>query len=276
MSQREILENNNILGIIAGNGKFPIMLAQKATHSGYSLVVAGIKGDTSSLMRFAPGHFSLFGPGEMRKILDYFKKHGVKKVVMVGQVSPSNLFDKKVKIDEEFEKIFQSIENRKADTIFNAIAQKLKENGMELTDSTFLLNEHLAPKGTLTKRGPTLSELDDISFGQEIAKQMGEIDVGQTVVVKEKAIVAIEAMEGTNKAILRGGVIARSGAVVVKMSKPKQDFRFDVPVVGPQTIKIMASVKASCLAVESQKTLMIDREQCVRLANRSGICIVAV
>jgi len=134
----------------------------------------------------------------------------------------------------------------------------------------------MAVKGTFTKRGPSEQELVDIEFGATIARQMGELDVGQTVVIKEKAIVAIEAMEGTDQAILRGGKIAQKNAVVVKTSKPNQDLRFDVPVVGPRTIKNMIKVKASCLAVEADKTIVIDEENCLRLANGHDICIVGM
>ena len=178
-------------------------------------------------------------------------------------------------MDDEFRILFEALQDRKADTIFRAIADKLKELDMRLLDSTFLLEDYMAPKGTLTRRGPTLSELEDITFGQQIAKLMGGLDVGQTVVIKEKAIVAIEAMEGTDHCILRGGKIAREGAVIVKMSKPKQDNRFDVPVIGPRTIKAMQKCRARCLAIEAGKTLMIDQAVCVKLANKAGICIVA-
>jgi len=145
---------------------------------------------------------------------------------------------------------------------------------LELVDSTFLLKEYLAPKGTITKRGPTLKELEDISFGATIAKEMGSIDVGQTVVVKDKAIVAIEAMEGTDATIRRGGKIAQNGAVVIKMSKPDQDLRFDIPVIGLRTIQSMVKSRAGCLGIESGKTLIINYDACVKLANKSGICIV--
>ena len=146
---------------------------------------------------------------------------------------------------------------------------------MTLLDSTCLLKKYLAPRGTLTKRGPTESELKDIAFGLTIAKLMGGIDIGQTVVVKEKAIVAIEAMEGTDQAITRGGQIAHEGAVVIKTSKPAQDNRFDVPVIGPRTIQTMSKVQAACLAIEAGKTLIIDREKTVSLANQAGICLLA-
>ena len=171
--------------------------------------------------------------GELKKLFEYFRQAGVSDVIMAGQVKQDNLFNPALELDEEFQALSDALRDRKADTIFAAVAERLKQEGMTLLDSTFLLKKYLAPRGTLTKRGPTQSELSDIDFGLAIAKQMGAMDIGQTVVVKEKAIVAIEAMEGTDRAIVRGGKIARVGAVVVKTSKPKQDNRFDVPVDRP-------------------------------------------
>ncbi len=267
--------SKKILGLIAGNGQFPIMFALKAKEQGYRVVAAGVKGDTSFFFKFFVDQFQVFRTGDLKSLFEYLKNQGVKEVVMAGQVNPDNLFDKNIVLDEEFQQLFDAMQDRKADTIFGAIADRLKVYGMDLIDSTFLLKESLAPKGTLTRRGPSEGELDDISFGRQIAKAMGGIDVGQTVVVKEKAIVAIEAMEGTDRSILRGGKIAQGGAVVVKMSKPNQDFRFDVPVIGPKTIKSMRKYQACCLAIESDKTIIIDREKTIKMANKAKICIVA-
>ena len=263
------------LGLIAGNGKFPLLFARKARSQGYSVVAAAIQGDTSFALKFCVDKLTWFKVGELRKLFAFFAQEGVREVIMAGQVDPDNLFEKNVVFDKEFQKIFDAIRDRKADTIFSAIADKLQTQGIRLVDSTFLLKEYLAPKGTLTQRGPTEQELDDIEFGRNIAKAMGGLDVGQTVVVKGKTIVAIEAMEGTDRTIARGAQIARDGAVVVKMSKPNQDLRFDVPVVGPRTIQTMIRTRARCLGIEAGKTLLVDRECCVRLANKAGICIVA-
>ena len=263
------------LGLIAGNGKFPLLFAQAAKGQNIKIVAAGIRGDTSLTLRFFVDKFLWFKVGELEKLFSYFKNEGIRYVLMAGQVNPKNLFDQRIQLDQRFQNLIQSLEDRKADTIFSAIAQKLKEEGMELLDSTFLLKSHIAPKGTLSHRGPTLQELEDIEFGRNIAKAMGGLDVGQTVVVKDKAIVAIEALEGTDRCIFRGGKIAKRGAVVVKVSKPKQDERFDVPVIGPQTIKTMKQCQARCLAIEADKTLIIDRKECLHLANKAGICIVS-
>jgi hypothetical protein len=268
--------NKDQLGLIAGNGKFPILFARKARQKQLRVIAAGIRGDTSIGLRPFVDRLAFFHVGQLSELFAYFKAHGVRKVLMAGQVNPENLFDPRVQFDEEFTRIFNAIKDRRADTIFTAIAEKLHEKGMELVDSTFLLKDSMAPRGTLTRRGPSVTELEDIEFGRTIAKMMGGIDVGQTVVVKEKAIVAIEAMEGTDKTIARGGRITRGKAVIIKMSKPNQDLRFDVPVIGPRTLRAIIHAKASCLAIEAQKTIIINKQKCLQMANRHDICIVAV
>ncbi len=268
------MNKQETIGLIAGNGQFPLLFARNARAKNMRVVAVGVKGDTSFLLRFFCDRLFWVGAGELKKLFQFFKSEGVQKVIMAGQVKPENLFDKRVTLDEEFKKLFAALKDRKADTIFLAVAEKLKSEGMELIDSTLLLEEYMAPKGTLTRRAPSERELSDIAFGCQIAKNMGSIDVGQTVVVKDKAIVAIEAMEGTDEAIVRGGKISKIDAVVVKAAKPKQDNRFDIPVVGPRTIQSMIRCRASCLAIEAHKTLMIDRNTCVRLADKFKICIV--
>ncbi|MBI3602089.1 MAG: UDP-2,3-diacylglucosamine diphosphatase LpxI [Candidatus Omnitrophica bacterium] len=268
------MHSSKVIGLIAGNNQFPFLFARAARDQGFGVVAAGVAGDTSPWLHFFVDHFRYFRVGELKKLFVYFREAGVKEVVMAGQVNPDHLFNPDVVLDEEFQALANALRDRKADTIFSGVADRLAQEGMMLLDSTFLLKKYLAPPGTLTKRGPTESELKDIAFATTVAKLMGGIDVGQTVVVKEKAIAAIEAMEGTDRAIERGGRIARFGAVVVKTSKPQQDRRFDIPVIGPRTIAAMARVKASCLAIEAGKTLIIDRPHTVDLANKAGICIV--
>ncbi len=263
------------VGLIAGNGKFPLLFAREAKQRGKKVIAVGIKGDTPFLLKFLVDQMVWVGPGELTKLFSFFKDACVSHVIMAGQVNPANLFDSHIAPDSEFKKLFDAMHDRKADTIFSAVADRLKEEGLQLLDSTLLVEDYLAPKGTLTRRAPTISELKDIAFGQEIARAMGSLDVGQTVVVKEKAIVAIEAMEGTDRTILRGGCFVRRGAVVVKMSKPGQDLRFDIPVIGPRTIKNMIRAKAACLAIESGKTLIIDFEKCVKMCNKARISLVA-
>ena len=272
----KMLPEIQTLGLIAGNGKFPFLFAHAARKQNIKVVAAGIQGDTSWFLKTMVDKLAWFRIGELKKLFEFFRNEGIKYVIMAGQVNPENLFDESISLDEEFQDVMKALKDRRADTIFLAIAEKLKIHGLELLDSTILLKEYLAPRGTLTKRGPTMIELGDIEFGKDIAKSMGGLDVGQTVVIKDKAVVAIEAMEGTDRCIVRGGTIARHDAVVVKMSKPKQDERFDVPVIGPRTIQTMIRCKAGCLAIEAEKTLIIDRQKSIKLANKSGICIVAI
>ena len=264
-----------IIGLIAGNGKFPLLFAKAARQKGIRVIAAAVKGDTSCLIHFISDEVRWFSPGELKKLFEYFRAHGVKKVLMAGQVHPRNLFEQKAAMDEEFRELFKAMADRRCDTIFGAVAERLRKEGLELLDSTFLLQDHLAPKGTLTRKAPTEAQLKDIEFGIMIAKSMGGLDVGQTVIVKDLAVVAIEALEGTDQCILRGGAIARVGAVVVKASKPKQDSRFDVPVIGPRTIQTMKRAHAACLAIEAKKTLIIDRDRTVILADKAGITIVS-
>lgn len=268
------MEKNKVIGLIAGNRQFPFLFAKAARDQGFKIIAAGVVGDTSPLLYFLVDKFQYFKVGELSRLFQFFKQHGVSDVIMAGQVNPDHLFDPNLKLDDEFAAIAQALKDRRTDTIFGAVADRLSKEGMTLLDSTFLLKKYLASKGTLTKRAPSSQELQDIDFGFTIAKLMGGIDIGQTVVVKEKAIVAIEAMEGTDRAILRGGEIAREGAVVIKTSKPKQDNRFDIPVIGPKTILTMARVKAACLCIEAGHTLIIDQEKTIKLANQHGIALV--
>jgi DUF1009 family protein len=268
-------ENPSVIGLIAGNGNFPLLFAKAARQKNIRVVAAAVKGDTSFAIHFVSDEVRWFSAGELKRLFEYFRSRDVRKVLMAGQVHPRNLFRKDVAMDAEFSDLFKAMADRRCDTIFGAVADRLKNEGFELLDSTFLLKDHLAPKGTLTRRAPTENQLKDIQFGIGIAKHMGGLDIGQTVVVKDRAIVAIEALEGTDRCILRGGAIAREGAVVVKASKPNQDARFDVPVIGPRTIETMKRAQASCLAIEAGKTLIIDRDRTVALADKAGITILS-
>jgi hypothetical protein len=195
---------------------------------------------------------------------------------MAGQISPWRLFSKDIGTDPVLRQLLDSLEDKKADTIFGAIAQMLTKHGFELMDSTTFIGEHLPGKGTLTARAPTFSEWEDIYFGLDLAKEIALLDIGQTVAVKHKAVVAVEALEGTDNTIRRAGQISRGGFVLVKVSKPKQDMRFDIPVVGLNTVKTLIRSGAGVLAIEAGKTLFIDQAESVALAGKRNLCIVAV
>jgi DUF1009 family protein len=263
-----------IIGLIAGSKQFPFLFARAAKDQGYKVVAIGFWGDTSVLLPLFVDQMKFFDLGQMNESIEYLRRQGVTQAIMAGQINPERLF-KQPQLDETFAKVVASLKDRRADTIFGTIADYLKQRGIDLFDSTFLLKKYLAPSGTLTRKAPSLAQLADFEFGFGIAKLMGGIDIGQTVVIKDKAIVAIEAMEGTDQAISRGGRIAREGAMVIKTSKPKQDSRFDVPVIGPKTIQTMAKVKANCLIIEANKTLIIDYDKTILLANKYNICIVS-
>lgn len=264
------------IGIIAGNRKFPLILAEAARGKGYYTVAVAVKKDTSRRIHDCADKVYWVGLNDYSRLFDIFKSEGIANVVMAGQISPHRLFGREIKLDLRLKKILGEISDKKADSIFGAIARELKSEGLELMDSTLFLQEYLPKKGALTRQVPNFDQWEDVYFGFELAKEMGLLDIGQTVAVKEKAVVAVEALEGTDNLIRRAGKIARNGVTVVKVSKPGQDKRFDIPVVGLNTVKNLVRIKAACLAIEAEKTLFIDRQESVRLADRYGLAIVAV
>jgi len=265
------------IGLIAGNRKFPFLLASEAKKKNYYLAAVAIKGDASPRLKNFVDKIYWVGLGELNRMIEIFRAEGIIKIIMAGQVSPRRLFSKEVKNSPELQGLLNGITDRRADSIFRAIARRLEAAGLELLDSTTFIEEHLPAKGVLTGRGPDAAVSEDIKFGLEMAKAIAGLDIGQTVAVKDKAIVAVEALEGTDNLIRRAGLISRGGGVtVVKVSKPNQDTRFDIPVVGLNTVRNLIKAGAKCLAIEAGKTLFIDREPAVRLADRKGICIVAV
>jgi UDP-2,3-diacylglucosamine hydrolase len=279
-----VVENRNIhkqgimekIGIIAGNRKFPIVFSQAAKSRGLSVIAVAIKGDTSRQLKKSVDKIYWLGLAEFSRMFEIFKKEGVTRIIMAGQISPRRLFSKEINRDPQLREMLSQAKDKRADTIFGAIAAKLKEHGLELIDSTTFIGDFLPAKGTLTKKEPDSEIIKDIHFGLEIARHIGSLDIGQTVAVKHRAIVAVEALEGTDNLIRRAGRIARGGITVVKVSKPKQDMRFDIPVVGLNTVKNLVKAGASCLAIEAGKTLFIDQKHAVRLADRKGISIVAL
>ncbi len=265
------------IGLIAGNGSFPLMFVAKAKAKGFSIFAVCVKADTNPKLKSLVDEIIWVSVGEFKKMVEFFKSKNLTSAVMAGQITPRRLFDKRIKWDPELENLLANIVNKKADTIFSAIADLLKKHSIELIDSTsFLTEEELPKKGTLTSRSPAEKELEDINFGFDIAKRVAELDIGQTVVIKDKCIVAVEAFEGTNSAILRAGRLVGPGAVVVKVSRPKQDMRFDVPVIGPKTIMLMKKVGATAIGIEAGKTVVVEREKAVNLANKFKIAIVCI
>ncbi len=264
------------IGLIAGNRKFPLLFAASAKRKGCEIIAIAIKGDTSPKIKKLVDKIYWLRLSEFSKMFDILKAEKVDGVVMAGQVSPHRLFSKEINRSKELKQILQNLKDKKTDTLFGAVAQKLEAAGLSLLDSTLFIEEYLPQKGTLTKCQPDFNTWEDVYFGLNLAKAVADLDIGQTVAVKSKAIVAVEAFEGTDHLIRRAGKIGRGKIVIVKVSKPKQDMRFDIPVIGLNTIKNLVKARAKCLAFEAGKTLFIDKEESVSLADKRGISIVAV
>jgi len=263
------------IGLIAGNGTFPIAFARAAKQKGMQVIAVAHEGET--MPELAQWVDALFWVkvGQLGKLISIFKEQGVKDVLMAGGIKKTRLFGGGIPDMRAIAMLAKMI-HKKDDSILRAVAQELESEGITVRESTLYLENIVASAGNLTKRKPSKEERQDIEFGWQMAKEIGRLDIGQTVVVKDQAVLAVEAIEGTDEAIRRGGLLCGKGAVVVKVCKPQQDLRFDLPAIGTQTIKTMEQVKASCLAVEAGKTIIIDREAVVSDADRTGIAIVAI
>ena len=263
------------IGLIAGNGRFPIIFAENAKKLGYTVSAVAHVGETATELEQAVDHIHWIRIGQFNKLIKALKDDGVHQAVMLGGIKKTHLFSD-VRPDLRAIALFSRLKVWKDDGILRAIAKEIESEGIQICESTFGLRDILVPEGDLSKRRPTGKEREDIEFGWAMAKEIGQLDIGQCVVVKDRVVVAVEAVEGTDEAIRRGGTLARKGAVVVKRSKPQQDLRFDLPAVGPKTIEVMQEVKASVLAVEAEKTIFLDREEMIEQANRAGIAIVGI
>jgi len=265
----------NRVGIIAGNGRFPILLAKEITKKGDIPVIAALKEEADPQLETLSQSFQWLALGKLQQIINYFKNENVTSVIMAGQVKHHKLFAG-LSLDLRAIKLLAGLVNKKADSILSAVANELQKDGITLLPSHTYLQQLLAAKGQLSGEKITGKELLDAEFGFNTAKQIGAIDIGQTVVVKDKTVVAVEAMEGTDECIKRAASLAGEGFVVVKVSKPNQDMRFDIPVIGINTIKTLSEAKAGIIVIEAGATLMIDKEEVIAMANEKGIKIYAL
>ncbi len=263
------------IGLIAGNGRFPILWAKAARSKGITVVAFAIRGNTDRKIRKYVDRLHWFNVREFSYLLDVLRKENLKEMVMAGQINPFSLFDPRILLDVEIQSLLKQLEDRRANTVFTAIIQRIEQEGVKFIPSVSFMDEYIPRVGVLGRYPLSEDEWQDVYFGRGIAQKVGELDIGQTVVVKDKTILAVEAFEGTNRCIARGGMLAK-GVVVVKMSKPNQDLRFDVPVVGLKTIMTLVSVGASVLAVEAGKTIVLDKERVIRACDRFGIKFVSV
>jgi DUF1009 family protein len=262
------------LGIIAGNGVYPRLLADSARNAGAKkIVVAAFANETDPALTQHVDLIEWMRVGQLSRLLRFFREQQVHHAIMAGQIAPKNLFD--LRPDWKALLLLAKLKQRNAEAIFAAIADELAKIDVDLLPATTFLEDSLAPAGLIA--GPKLSrrEEEDVDLGWKIAKEIARLDIGQTVIVKAGTIVAVEAFEGTSEAIKRGGTLARKGAVIVKVAKPNQDMRFDVPVIGVETIRIAAEAKLRVFAVEAGKTLLLEKDAIVELASHSDISIVA-
>src|ERR671927_893575 len=261
-------------GLIAGNGKFPFLVLEGARKSGVSLSVAAIREETDPAIERVAERVVWVGIGQLGKMIRFFKREGVEQAIMAGQVKHVQIFSGALP-DVRMLKMLLSLPRRNTDALIGGVAAELAREGIELIDSTYFIKDHLPAEGVLTRRAPDERERGDIEDGLEVAREIARLDLGQTIVVRSRACVAVEAMEGTDETVRRAGRLAKGRLTVVKVAKPNQDMRFDVPVVGVPTIETMAEAGATCLCITAGKTLIFDREEMLALANRRRITVVA-
>jgi DUF1009 family protein len=282
-----LITDNPKLGLIAGNGRFPFLVLDAARAQGYEVVVAAIKEETfPEIESRGAASVHWLSLGELSKLIETFQREGVTRAVMAGQVKHKQIFSA-IRPDWRLAKLLLSLITRNTDSLLGAIAKVLADEGIVLENSTSLLEPLLAKSGVLTKRAPSEQEKKNIEYGRTVARGLGQYDIGQTVVVAENACIAVEAMEGTDATIERAGQIMATFAVegaratldrsltVVKIAKPNQDMRFDVPVIGVKTIEVMRSAGAMCLALDAGKCLLLDGDAVIVAADGAGITIVA-
>jgi UDP-2,3-diacylglucosamine hydrolase len=263
------------LAVLAGKGSYPLILAQSAKAQGVKrLVVIAFKGETDSAIGRHADALHWIRVGQLGSLLDVLHASGASEAVMAGQITPSVLY--RVRPDLKLLTLLASLKIRNADTIFGAIGEELRKIGVHLIPASRFMESSMPAPGTLTARSPAEGEWTDINLGLTVAKATSALNIGQTVVIKEGTILAVEAFEGTNTAIKRGGKLGCGAVVVVKVAKQNHDMRFDIPVIGLKTIAVLRKARATALAVEAHRTIILDREEVIRIADKLKIAIVAV
>jgi DUF1009 family protein len=268
------MQSPGTLGIIAGNGVYPRLLATGARKAGVAkIVAAAFTNETDPILEEHVDVLEWMRVGQLGRLLKFFRGHDIHHAIMAGQIAPKNLFD--LRPDVKALMLLGKLKQRNAESIFAAIADELAKIDIDLLPAITFLEDSLAQSGLIA--GPKLSprQEQDVELGWTAAKEIARLDIGQTIIVKNGTIVAVEALEGTNEAIKRGGSLAREGAVMIKVSKPNQDMRFDVPVIGVETVRVAAESKIGVIAVEAGKTLLLERDAVVEWVDRSNMSLVA-
>jgi DUF1009 family protein len=267
--------DSNSIGIIAGGGQFPLLFIEAAQKAGRRVVVVAHKGETDEEVTKAADAVCWVKLGQLGKVISFFKKEGVGETVFLGTITKTQIF-RDVLPDLKGISLWNKIDRKQDDAILRAIAEALETEGIKVLESTLYLRHLLFPAGVITKKRPNKKQRQDIEFGWQNARAIGQLDIGQCVVIRNCTVLAVEAIEGTDATILRGGALAKEDAVVVKVKKPGQDFRFDLPATGLTTIRSLQKVKGAVLAVEAGQSLLFDRELMVEEANKAGIVVVGV
>ena len=269
------ISNSNSWGLIAGNGRFPFLVLEGARSQGIDMAVIAIKEETDPDLGKLAQRLHWVSLGELSKTIDLLHQEGVTQAVLAGQVKHNKIFSA-IRPDWKLVKVLFALPKKNTDSLIGAVAKVLEDEGIRLVDSTVFLKPLLPDAGVLTRRKPSQEEYADMAYGLSLARNIAAMDIGQTVVVSSQACIAVEAMEGTDETIARAARIAVGRPlVVVKVSKPKQDMRFDVPVVGLPTIATMKASGATALAIDAQRTLLFDREALIAAANDAGMAIEA-
>ena len=262
------------LGVIAGSGLLPHAVTAAARADGYRVSVFGLAGLASEDLEKLAHSYRSVAVGRLGQLIRELRRADVRRVVFAGKVSKTLLYRMNIVPDLRAVRVLMSLPDRKDDTIMEAILGELEKEGIAVAETTAFTRPLMAAPGVMSRREPTRAEWEDVRFGAALAREMGRLDVGQTVIVKRKAVMAVEAIEGTDAAIRRGGELAGGGAVVVKTAKPAQDLRFDVPVVGPDTLESLIASKGSVLAVEAGKVIVMERERLLERADEAGVAVV--
>ena len=270
-----ISENGETVGMIAGGGQFPLLIADAARKQGVRIVAVAHHDETEPSLSDKVDEIVWIKLGQLGQLIKAFKKNGVRNALMAGTITKKRMFEN-IRPDLKGLAIISRLAIFHDDDILRAVTKELAKEGVEIISSIRFLPELIAPEGCLTTRRPSKAEREDVDFGWKVAKELGRLDIGQSVVVRKKTVLALEAIDGTDATILRGGRLAREKAVVVKVSKPNQDLRFDVPCVGLETIKTMSKVKGAVLAVEADHTLLFDKEEMIAEADRENISIISI
>ncbi len=263
------------IGLIAGGGQFPLLFAEAARARGRRVVAIAHVNETSAELEEKADITYWVKLGQLGKIINHFRREGVSETVFAGTITKTRIFHD-VLPDLKGLTLWNKIDTKLDNSILCAVAASLEEEGIRVLASTCYLDSLFFPQGILTRKKPSASQMEDIRFGWAIAREVGRLDIGQCVVVRDRTVLAVEAMEGTDATIRRGGELAGSGAVVVKLKKPGQDFRFDLPATGEKTIETLASVKGAVLAVEAGQSLLFDKQAMIQTADRAGLVVIGL